>query len=105
MKKIQIQETKKADARTLKPGDISSEKDVKRDAELHIEAVGLRGDFLCDKIKKQFKERRHLNDKVPEDVNLIDVLEMICDRVCAGMARTGAVYDVALSNETLKKSV
>ena len=49
-------------------------------------------------------ERHHLNDRVPEDVNLIDVLEMICDCVSAGMARTGTVYDVTLSNDTLKKA-
>ena len=140
MKKIQIQETKKADSRTLKPGDILSEKDVKRDTELHIEAVELCGEFLCDKIKKQFKEhdhtklgeylpaftkalssgfkgkefkeqdwweihlteRHHLNDKVPEDVNLVDVLEMICDCVSAGLARTGEVYDVTLPDKVLK---
>lgn len=139
---IKIQETKKCDTRALKPGDKLTEKDVKRDTELHIEAVELCGNFLCDKIKEQFKEhdhtklgeylpaftealssgfkgkefkeqdwwkihlteRHHLNDKVPEDVNLIDVLEMICDCVSAGMARTGKVYDVTLSDETLKKA-
>lgn len=47
-------------------------------------------------------ERHHLNDKVPEDVNLIDVLEMICDCVSAGMARTGEVYDVTLPDKVLK---
>ena len=49
-------------------------------------------------------ERHHLNDKVPEDVNLVDVLEMICDCVSAGMARTGEVYDITLSEKTLKKA-
>ena len=124
---IKIQETKKCDTRALKPGDKLTEKDVERDTELHIEAVEKCGNFLCDKIKEQFKEhdhtklgdhlsdftealstgfknknfkqqdwwqvhlteRHHLNDRVPEDVNLIDVLEMICDCVSAGMARTG----------------
>lgn len=143
MEKIQIRETKKSDAGTLKPGETLSEKDVGRETELHIEAVESCGDFLCGKIKEQFKEhdrtklgeylpafakalstgfkggefngldwwgdihlteRHHLNDRVPEDVNLIDVLEMICDCVCAGMARTGAVHDVTLSGETLKKA-
>ena len=33
-------------------------------------------------------ERHHLHRTVPEDVNLIDVLEMICDCVCAGKARS-----------------
>lgn len=142
MKEIVIQETKKADTRTLKPGETLKESDVERDTKLHIEAVELCGKFLCEKIEEQFKEhdhtklgeylpaftkalssgfkgkefknldwweihlteRHHLNDKVPEDVNLIDVLEMICDCVSAGMARTGTVYDVTLSNETLKKA-
>lgn len=49
-------------------------------------------------------ERHHLNDKVPEDVNLIDVLEMICDCVSAGMARTGHVFPLTLSTETLEKA-
>lgn len=34
-------------------------------------------------------ERHHLNERVPEDVDLLDVLEMICDNVMAGMARSG----------------
>lgn len=50
-------------------------------------------------------ERHHLNDYVPEDVNLIDVIEMICDCVCAGKARTGKVYPIVISNEILQKAV
>lgn len=33
--------------------------------------------------------RHHLNAQVPDDVNLIDVLDMIADCVMAGMARSG----------------
>ena len=51
------------------------------------------------------KERHHLNDKCPDDVNLLDVLEMIADCVCAGMARTGSVYDIKISNDILQKAV
>ena len=51
------------------------------------------------------KERHHLNDRCPDDVNLIDVLEMICDCVCAGMARKGNVYPVTISSEILQKAV
>jgi hypothetical protein len=38
--------------------------------------------------------RHHLEDEngIPNDVNLIDVLEMISDCVMAGMARSGSVY-------------
>lgn len=35
------------------------------------------------------QERHHLNDRCPDDVNLIDVLEMLCDCVMAGLARSG----------------
>lgn len=51
------------------------------------------------------KERHHLNKHCPEDVNLIDVIEMICDCVCAGMARSGSVYPIEISSETLQKAV
>lgn len=50
-------------------------------------------------------ERHHLNDRCPDDVNLIDVLEMVCDCVCAGKARTGTVYPIAISPEILQKAV
>ena len=35
------------------------------------------------------KERHHLKDRVPKDVDLFDVLEMIADCCTAGMARSG----------------
>ena len=50
-------------------------------------------------------ERHHLNEHCPDDVNLIDVLEMICDCVCAGMARSGSVYPVTIPSEILQKAV
>ena len=49
-------------------------------------------------------ERHHLNSHVPEDVNLIDVLEMISDCVCAGMARSGKLHDIELDEKVLKKA-
>ena len=50
--------------------------------------------------------RHHLNydDGVPEDVNLIDVLEHIVDCVMAGMARAGEVYELKLSDELLQRA-
>ena len=47
--------------------------------------------------------RHHLNaeDGVPEDVNLIDVLDYIADCVMAGMARSGSVYDLDIRPEVL----
>ena len=50
-------------------------------------------------------ERHHLNEHCPEDVNLIDVIEMICDCVCAGMARKGEVYPVSIPTEILQRAV
>ena len=50
-------------------------------------------------------ERHHLNEYCPEDVNLIDVLEMISDCVCAGMARSGTVYPIEIPSEILQKAV
>ena len=50
-------------------------------------------------------ERHHLNEYCPDDVNLIDVIEMICDCVCAGMARSGNVYPIDISSEILQKAV
>lgn len=50
-------------------------------------------------------ERHHLDVHCPDDVNLIDILEMIADRVCAGMARSGQVYDINLPDEVLQKAI
>jgi hypothetical protein len=47
--------------------------------------------------------RHHLleADGVPENVNLIDVLDMIADCVMAGMGRTGEVYPLNIPPEVL----
>lgn len=52
-------------------------------------------------------ERHHLNSCCPEDVNLIDVLEMIVDIVCATKARRGndSTYTIDLPNDILTKAV
>lgn len=70
--------------------------------------------FLSD-FKTGFKEtgwwdkhrkinRHHLteSDGVPEDVNLVDVLDYIADCVMAGLARSGSVYDLYLPNDLLQ---
>ena len=56
------------------------------------------------KIHKR-SERHHLNDYCPDDVNLIDVIEMLIDCVCAGLARTGNVYPIEISDNMLQKAV
>lgn len=50
--------------------------------------------------------RHHLlqADGVPDDVNLIDVLDMIADCVMAGMARSGDVYALDVSNDVLRRA-
>ena len=47
--------------------------------------------------------RHHLlaDDGIPEDVNLIDVLDMIVDCVMAGMGRSGEVYPLVIKPGTL----
>lgn len=51
------------------------------------------------------KERHHLLSRCPDDVNLIDVLEMISDCVCAGMARSGEIRDLEIDDDILKRAV
>jgi hypothetical protein len=50
--------------------------------------------------------RHHLNmdDGIPADVNLIDVLDFIADCVMAGMARSGSVYPLQLPPELLERA-
>ena len=50
--------------------------------------------------------RHHLlqMDGVPDDVNLIDVLDMICDCVMAGMARSGSVYQLDINETVLRRA-
>lgn len=55
--------------------------------------------------KVHLTERHHLNDKAPNDVNLIDVLEMVCDCVSAGKARSGEVYPIEIDSKILQKAI
>lgn len=50
--------------------------------------------------------RHHLgqDDGVPEDVNLLDVLEYVADCVMAGMARTGKVFPLEIKPEVLQRA-
>jgi len=49
-------------------------------------------------------ERHHIKSYVHDDINLIDVIEMICDCCCAGMARSGKVYDIDIDPKVLQKA-
>ena len=73
---------------------------------------------LCNAINKQMEfksgewaklhygklERHHLNRVCPEDVNLFDVIEMMCDCIAAGYARNGEVYPIEISPDILTKA-
>lgn len=50
-------------------------------------------------------ERHHLFSRCPDDVNLLDVIEMIVDCVCAGKTRSGKVRDLEISQEILNKAL
>ena len=67
---------------------------------------GFQGDFKQQHWFKDLhlKERHHLNDRCPDDVNLFDVLERIADCVMAGMARSGDIYPENISSEMLVKA-
>lgn len=48
------------------------------------------------------EERHHLKSNIPDDVNLIDVIEHIVDCTMAGLTRSGDIYDTDLSAELLQ---
>lgn len=50
-------------------------------------------------------ERHHLLSRCPEDVNLLDVIEMIVDCVCAGKTRSGEVRNLEISTDILEKAL
>lgn len=85
---------------------------VRHDTDKLTDIDGFHADFLTG-----FKEtgwwdrhrllnRHHLQqeDGIPEDVNLIDVLDFIADCVMAGMARSGSVYELKLPPELLERA-
>ena len=55
--------------------------------------------------KHYVMERHHLNRKEPLTVDLIDVIEMICDCVAAGLARSGKVREVNINPHILERAV
>lgn len=71
-----------------------------------ISTINYGTDFVSEKWYQRHiqEERHHLNDRCPEDVNLLDVIEMIVDCVCAGKTRSGVINVPELSEEILKKA-
>lgn len=62
-------------------------------------------DGKWSKLHYEELERHHLKRCCPDDVDMYDVIEMICDCVAAGMARSGEIYDVDIPAEVLTKAV
>lgn len=50
-------------------------------------------------------ERHHLLSRCPEDVNLLDVIEMIVDCVCAGKTRSGEIRGLEITSEILDRAL
>ena len=50
------------------------------------------------------KEKHHPTSKCHDDINLLDIIEMIVDCVCAGKARAGEVRPMEINDEILKKA-
>ena len=67
-------------------------------------ATGFKQTTWWDNHRKVNRHHLLAADGVPEDVNLIDVLDMITDCVMAGLARTGTVYDLKIDPEVLQKA-
>ena len=55
--------------------------------------------------ERHLQERHHLNDSVPDDVNLLDVLEMVIDCSCAGLTRSGDIYPIKIDQKVLEKAI
>lgn len=73
---------------------------------------GFHADFLTgfkqtgwwDRHRKLNRHHLMQEDGIPDDVNLIDVLDFIADCVMAGMARSGSVYALHLPPELLERA-
>lgn len=75
--------------------------------ENYVDAIEGKGDFVESPWYQMHveSERHHLLSHCPEDVNLIDVLEMLSDCICAGMSRSGSVRPIELDDAILQKAV
>ncbi len=73
---------------------------------------GFHSDFLTgfkqtewwDKHRKINRHHLLQADGVPDDVTLVDVLDMIADCVMAGMGRAGSVYPLEITPGVLKRA-
>lgn len=82
------------------------------DADKITDIDGFHADFITgfaqtgwwDRHRKLNRHHLLKEDGVPEDVNLIDVLDFIADCVMAGMARSGTVYELCLPMDVLGRA-
>lgn len=87
---------------------------VNHDTDKLIDIAGFHKDFVrgfpdgdtpwWDAHRKLNRHHLNMSDGVPENVNLIDVLDYIADCVMAGMARSGSVYHVTINEDVLKRA-
>jgi hypothetical protein len=90
---------------------------MQRQAELHdhdklSDIDGFHEDFATGfKQTRWWDEHRKINrhhllqeDGVPDDVNLIDVLDMVVDCTMAGLARSGSLYEINIDLAVLMRA-
>ena len=51
--------------------------------------------------REHLKERHHINDYMHPDTDLLDLIEMLANCVCAGRARTGEVWPIKIPDPKL----
>lgn len=93
-------------------GSMITAQAVRHDTDKLTDIDGFHADFLTgfkatgwwDRHRKLNRHHLTKDDGVPEDVNLIDVLDFIADCVMAGMARSGSVYPLELPPELLERA-
>lgn len=94
-------------------GALIAEAATRHDEDKLTDIDGFHRDFVVGNVQhgewlaKHYRINRHhllTPDGVPDDVNLIDVLDMIADCVMAGMARSGSVYPLNISDDVLRRA-
>lgn len=66
--------------------------------------TGFKEHSWWDRHRKLNRHHLTMDDGVPADVNLIDVLDFIADCVMSGMARSGSVYALVLAPALLERA-
>jgi hypothetical protein len=66
--------------------------------------TGFKQTIWWDKHRKLNRHHLNMEDGVPDDVNLVDVLDFIVDCVMSGMARSGSVYPLQLPAGLLERA-